>query len=95
MKLPSEYQHFIAKTRYARWREEDQRRETYSESVSRYVDYMAERTNLDADTVEELRGAITRLEVMPSMRAIMTAGPALERDNTAGYNCSYLPVDDP
>ena len=95
MKLPSEYQHFIAKTRYARWREEDQRRETYSESVSRYVDYMAERTNLDADTVEELRGAITRLEVMPSMRALMTAGPALERDNTAGYNCSYLPVDDP
>ena len=95
MNLPSEYQHFIAKTRYARWREEDQRRETYSESVSRYVDYMAERTNLDADTVEELRGAITRLEVMPSMRALMTAGPALERDNTAGYNCSYLPVDDP
>ena len=79
MNLPSKYQDFIATTRYARWRDEDQRRETFNETVSRYVDYMAERTNLDADTVEELRGAIARLEVMPSMRALMTAGPALER----------------
>ena len=92
--LPTDYQHFIATSRYARWIDEEGRRETWSETVSRYVDYMAERTNLDTDTTEEIWDAVHNLEVMPSMRALMTAGPALDRDNTAGYNCSYLPVDD-
>jgi ribonucleoside-diphosphate reductase alpha chain len=44
--------------------------------------------------IAEIEEAILNLEVMPSMRALMTAGPALARDNTAGYNCSYLAVDD-
>jgi len=92
--LPTDYQHFIATSRYARWIDEEGRRETWSETVSRYVDYMAERTNLDTDTTEEIWDAVHNLEVMPSMRALMTAGKALDRDNTAGYNCSYLPVDD-
>ena len=92
--LPTDYQQFIATSRYARWIDEEERRETWSETVSRYVDYMAERTSLDTDTKEEMWDAIHSLQVMPSMRALMTAGQALERDNTAGYNCSYLPVDD-
>ena len=92
--LPTDYQSFIATSRYARWLEEEGRRETWTETVSRYVDYIAERTGLDTDTTEEIWDAIHNLDVMPSMRALMTAGPALDRDNTAGYNCSYLPVDD-
>ena len=92
--LPTDYQNFIATSRYARWLDDEGRRETWSETVSRYVDYMAERTGLDTDTTEEIWDAIHNLDVMPSMRALMTAGPALDRDNTAGYNCSYLPVDD-
>jgi len=94
MSLPTDYQHFIAVSRYARWIEEENRRETWEETVQRYVDYIAEKVkgNLPKG---EIYDAIYNLEVMPSMRALMTAGPALERDNTAGYNCSYLPVDDP
>ena len=92
--LPTDYQQFIATSRYARWIDEEERRETWSETVSRYVDYMAECTGLDTDTKEKMWDAIHSLQVMPSMRALMTAGQALERDNTAGYNCSYLPVDD-
>ena len=94
-KIPTDYQKFIAVSRYARWLDDEQRRETWEETVSRYVDYMCDKTNIDTDTREELWDAIAGLKVMPSMRALMTAGPALERDNTAGYNCSYLPVDDP
>ena len=93
--LPTDYQNFIATSRYARWLDDEERRETWSETVSRYVDYMSDRAGLDYDTPEELWDAIHKLDVMPSMRALMTAGPALDRDNTAGYNCSYLPVDDP
>jgi len=93
--LPTDYQNFIATSRYARWLEEEGRRETWTETVTRYVDYMAERTGLDTDTTEEIWDAIHNLDVMPSMRALMTAGKALDRDNTAGYNCSYLPVNDP
>ena len=93
--LPTDYQNFIATSRYARWLDDEQRRETWSETVSRYVDYIAKQTGMDYDTPEELWDAIHKLDVMPSMRALMTAGAALDRDNTAGYNCSYLPVDDP
>ena len=93
--LPTDYQNFIATSRYARWLDEEGRRETWSETVSRYVDYMAEKVGLDTDTAEEIWDAVHSLDVMPSMRALMTAGKALDRDNTAGYNCSYLPVDDP
>ena len=105
MSLPTDYQNFIATSRYARWLDDEQRRETWQETVDRYINYIThkeetmdtlrESTGMWSTMKNELRDAITRLDVMPSMRALMTAGPALERDNTAGYNCSYLPVDDP
>ena len=94
MSLPTDYQNFIAVSRYARWLDEENRRETWDETVQRYVDYIAEKVKGSLPK-GEIYDAIYNLEVMPSMRALMTAGPALERDNTAGYNCSYLPVDDP
>ena len=98
MGLPTDYQNFIATSRYARWLDDEGRRETWGETVTRYVDYIWERTNVDnimhERTKKKIWNAIYNLEVMPSMRALMTAGKALDRDNTAGYNCSYLPVDD-
>ena len=92
--IPTDYQNFIAVSRYARWMEEEGRRETWKETVQRYVDYMSEKVKGQLPK-KEIFDAIHNLEVMPSMRALMTAGSALERDNTAGYNCSYMPVDDP
>ena len=92
--IPTDYQNFIAVSRYARWMEEEGRRETWEETVDRYVGYMSQKVKGHLPLVQ-VRDAILNLEVMPSMRALMTAGPALERDNTAGYNCSYMPVDDP
>ena len=93
--LPTDYQTFIATSRYARWIEGEGRRETWGETVDRYVDNIMVPKMGDDSYTKSLREAILNLEVMPSMRALMTAGPALDRDNTAGYNCSYLPVDDP
>jgi ribonucleoside-diphosphate reductase alpha chain len=93
--LPTDYQAFIHTSRYARWLEKENRRESWPETVQRYMDNIVH-PKLGKDTyVNSIRDAILNLEVMPSMRAMMTAGPALDRDNTAGYNCSYLPVDDP
>ena len=92
--LPTDYQAFIHTSRYARWLEDEGRRESWSETVDRYMGNVVG-YDIDHDTYNEIRESILALEVMPSMRAMMTAGPALERDNTAGYNCSYLPVDDP
>ena len=92
--LPTDYQAFIHTSRYARWLENEGRRENWGETVGRYMDNLV-MGKVPQNTLEELRDAITDLSVMPSMRALMTAGPALDRDNTAGYNCSYLPVDDP
>tara|TARA_R100000697_G_scaffold86448_1_gene98338 strand:- start:14109 stop:16028 length:1920 start_codon:yes stop_codon:yes gene_type:complete len=92
--LPTDYQSFIHKSRYAKYFD-GKGRESWSDTVERYMDNVV-RPKLGNDTyVNNIRDAILNLEVMPSMRAMMTAGPALERDNTAGYNCSYLPVDDP
>ena len=92
--LPTDYQAFIHTSRYARWLEEDGRRESWSETVDRYITGIVEKWTTPTIR-DEIRDAILSLEVMPSMRAMMTSGPAFERDNTAGYNCSYLPVDDP
>ena len=95
------YQSFIFKSRYARWLDNEQRREDWTETVDRYLDYMdthlydKHNYRISIDLRNDLKNAIVNLEVMPSMRALMTAGKALERDNVAGYNCSYLPVDDP
>ena len=90
--LPTDYQAFIHTSRYARWIEEEGRRETWSETVGRYINNVVA-PKVDAETAQELEEAILGLEVMPSMRAMMTAGTALERDNVAGYNCSYTPID--
>ena len=94
--LPTPYQQFIATSRYARWMDDLGRRETWGETVSRYMDNVVEPV-LEQDNLifTELHQAILGLDVMPSMRAMMSAGPAMARDNTAAYNCSYLPVDDP
>ena len=92
--LPTDYQAFIHTSRYARWLDDEGRRENWGETVGRYINNLV-MGKVPQGTLEELRDAITDLSVMPSMRALMTAGPALDRDNTAGYNCSYLPVDDP
>lgn len=96
MNLPTDFQTFIATSRYARWREDDKRRETWPETVQRYMDnVIIPKWVGGSKELVEVEKAIKNLEVMPSMRSLMTAGPALERDNTAGYNCSYLVCDDP
>ena len=97
--LPTEYQNYIAISRYARWIEKENRRETWSETVERYVSYMQGRyekltkKKLDKKERDRWVDAITTLKVMPSMRALMTAGPALDKDNVAGFNCSYVAID--
>ena len=101
MSLPTDYQTFIATSRYARWVESENRREYWPETVSRYIEFMDQRLRvhnnykMPAELKAELLSAIIDLEIMPSMRALMTAGPALERENVAGYNCSYLPINHP
>ena len=95
------YQEYIAKSRYCRFVEAEGRREDWFETVDRYMDFMKNHLEAKHNHVmpmeidSEMREAIKNLEVVPSMRAIMAAGKALDRDNTAGYNCSYMPVDDP
>ena len=91
----NDYQRFVHISRYARWIETENRRETWEETVRRYVDNVVAKGGLDSKTLIEIEKAITGLEVLPSMRALMTAGTALDRCNVAGYNCSYLPVDSP
>jgi ribonucleoside-diphosphate reductase alpha chain len=93
--LPTDYQTFIATSRYARWLEEENRRETWAETVGRFIDNIVRPSDIDVETINEIEEAILNLEVMPSMRALMTAGQAADRDNTCVYNCSYLPVDHP
>jgi ribonucleoside-diphosphate reductase alpha chain len=91
--LPTDYQSFIHKSRYAKYFD-GYGRESWDDTVARYSTNVI-KDMVDAETKRDIEQAILGLEIMPSMRAMMTAGPALERDNTAGYNCSYLPVDDP
>lgn len=91
----NDYMKFIAVSRYARWLPEENRRETWDETVDRYIENIVVPSGSDLETTDKLGQAILDLEVMPSMRAMMTAGPAADRDNTCIYNCSYLPVDHP
>ena len=97
----SPYNNFIAKSRYSRYLDDKGRREHWNETVARYFDFMEKQLKdknnyvLTKELRAELEQAVNDLEVMPSMRAIMTAGPALERQNIAAFNCSYLPIDDP
>jgi len=100
-----QYQEYIAASRYARYQDDKGRRETWPETVTRFTDYIFSRTpalntnNSDLNPLyhnlrDQLYDAIVNLELMPSMRAMMTAGKSADRDNTCVYNCSYLPVDD-
>ena len=88
-----QYQQFIHKSRYARWLPEQKRRETWAETVNRYVAFWVDRGQLDQKTSAKMFDAIHNMEVMPSMRCMMTAGEALDKDNVAGFNCSYLAID--
>lgn len=101
--LPTDYQSYIHLSRYARWNDELGRRETWEETVERYFEFFRNRIK-DQDRPQKeqmlhdlinIKGAVRNLEVMPSMRCLMTAGKALERDNVAGYNCSYVAIDHP
>jgi len=102
--LPSAYQEFIAKSRYSRWLENENRRETWDETIDRYLNFFFDHhkptasafLSLDdqgAGLKQDLRNAMLHLEALPAMRCLMTAGPALDRDNVAGYNCSYVAID--
>ena len=99
--IPTDYQAFIHQSRYSRWLEEEGRRETWEETVTRLLDFYKTflKTNhgytMPKELYTNLYVAIVTMQVMPSMRAMMTAGPALERNHIAAYNCSYLPVDSP
>ena len=99
--LPTPYQQFIHKSRYARWLDDKERRENWDETVERYLKFMVyqvkgkHQLDMSSEDICDLRDAILSQEIMPSMRAMMTAGPALARDNISGYNCSYIPVDSP
>lgn len=99
--LPTPYQQFIYKSRYARYLQDEGRRENWEETVNRYLNFFEDhlKDNYEFSISEEMRndifGAIASLSVMPSMRALMTAGPALKRDHVAGYNCAYLGFDQP
>ena len=99
--LPTDYQNFIALSRYARWKDDEQRRENWGETVDRYFDYMEDHLEknhgytISKALKEKMSTQIMSLGVMPSMRALMTAGPALDRCHVGGYNCSYIPVDSP
>jgi ribonucleoside-triphosphate reductase (thioredoxin) len=101
MSLPTEYQSFIHLSRYARWNYNLKRRETWEETVNRYLAFFKEHLDDNHDFVisneleAELREAILTLKVMPSMRCLMTAGEALKKENIAGYNCSYVKIDSP
>ncbi len=99
--LPTDYQNFIALSRYARWKDDEQRRENWGETVDRYFNYMEDHLEknhgytISKALKEKMSTQIMSLGVMPSMRALMTAGPALDRCHVGGYNCSYIPVDSP
>ena len=97
--LPTSYQEFIHLSRYSRWLPDNNRRETWDETVGRYFDFFVEHLKemhnftLNDDLRKELENAVLDLRVMPSMRCLMTAGEALKRENIAGYNCSYVAVN--
>lgn len=99
--LPTLYQEFIHKSRYARWLWDENRRENWDETVSRYFNFFDEYIkennsySITPEERKELEQAVLNLEIMPSMRCLMTAGEALKRENVAGYNCSYVAVDNP
>jgi len=99
--IENPYENFIALSRYAKWVESEERRETWGETVDRYFSFMTNHLKTNHNyipnekLVAELKEFVFKRNVMPSMRSVMTSGAALERDNVAGYNCAFLPVDSP
>lgn len=99
--LPTVYQQFIHRSRYARWLWDENRRENWDETVARYFNFFDEHVKemtgytITAEERKQLEEAVLNLDIMPSMRCLMTAGEALKRENVAGYNCSYVAVDSP
>ena len=99
--LPTDYQNFIHLSRYSRWIDKEERRENWKETIDRYLSFMSDHLKdnynytIPDDMYSEIETSMLKLEVLGSMRALMTAGPALKRENIAGYNCSYLPIDSP
>ena len=97
--LPTSYQEFIHLSRYSRWLPDEERRETWDETVGRYFNFFTDHLKelhdfkISKEVRDELEEAVLTLKVMPSMRCLMTAGEALRRENIAGYNCSYVAVD--
>ena len=91
----NDYQKYIHVSKYARFRDKLKRRETWVETVTRYVDFFEEAGLIDDTEAEVFFHNIHDMEVMPSMRAMMTAGRALKRDNLAGYNCAGIAIDHP
>ena len=89
------YQQYIHKSRYARYLPEEQRRESWPETVNRYLNFWQDKEYITSKEAQDIYKQIHDLQVMPSMRALMTAGAALNKDNVAGFNCSYLPIDHP
>lgn len=93
--LPTAYQSFIHTTRYARWSAEKKRREDWDETIGRYLVFWKEQNlGITDKEILEIGSYVSNLQVMPSMRSLMTAGPALTRDHVAGYNCAYLSLSD-
>ena len=99
--LPTNYQSFIHMSRYSRWLDDQGRRESWEETIDRYLSFMVDHLKENYDyslfgvELADIRRGMLNLEVLGSMRALMTAGPALEREHISGYNCSYLPIDSP
>ena len=89
------YEKIIHLSRYSRWLDSKGRRETWEETVQRLIDFWKERVVLPEELFKELYQAIVNKEIMPSMRSMWCAGPALDKNNMAGYNCSYVAVDSP
>jgi hypothetical protein len=93
VQFPNPLSEFVFTRTYPRWREEDQRRETYREAVDRYVGFLAEERRVPPDVLESIRAGMLSMEVLPSMRAFWSAGKAARRDNTMFYNCAFIPLD--
>src|SRR6516225_4471333 len=99
--FPTLFQEYIYKSRYARYLHDENRREIWPETVKRYFEFFSLHLKnrhgfeITKELRHELESSVINLEVMPSMRCLMTAGPALEKSEIAGYNCSYIVVDNP
>lgn len=93
VRFPNPLSKFVFTRTYPRWREEDKRRETYEEAVTRYVGFLDQEVTIPPDILEDIRRGILSMEVLPSMRAFWSAGGAAKRDNTTFYNCAFIPLD--